>query len=172
MGLRGSGKSTLGRGVAADLGLPFVDLDDVTTGLLGEGTLPELWARLGEAAFREAEVRALREQLQAAAASPRVVALGGGTPTAPGAAELLRQAGSRGRIVVVYLRGEPAVLRERLAETNISGRPSLTGAGTLAEIEQVFAARDPLYARLASHTLEIAGRSARDLARELAALSG
>ena len=168
MGLRGSGKSTLGRLVAQHAGLTFVDLDDVTTSLLGPGTLPEVWATHGEPAFREAEVRALRERVLAAGLPRQVVALGGGTPTAPGAAELLRDAAWRGAIELVYLRGSPEELRSRLAQTDTSSRPTLTGGGTLDEIGRIFAARDGGYRALASRVIEIDGRSVDELVTQLA----
>ncbi|MBY0262467.1 MAG: hypothetical protein K2Q20_08995, partial [Phycisphaerales bacterium] len=82
IGLRGSGKSTLARLLAKRLGLIPVDLDDRTPGFAGQPTVAAVFANLGEPAFREAEARALRQAL----AEPGIVlALGGGTPTAPGA---------------------------------------------------------------------------------------
>lgn len=172
MGLRGSGKSTLGRGVAARLGRPFVDLDDVTVALLGGQSVPEVWGRVGEGGFREAEARGLRERVVAPGAGRQVVALGGGTPTAPGAAELLRGAVRDGRIVLVYLRGQPETLRRRLDGGGADDRPSLTGKGTLAEIESVFAARDGLYRGLASVVTEVEEESVDSLTARLVALAG
>ncbi|MCC7389967.1 MAG: AAA family ATPase [Phycisphaerales bacterium] len=170
MGLRGSGKSTLGRLVAGRLGWPFVDLDDVTVGLLGGPGVPEVWSRVGEAGFREAEALGLAERVLGA--GRQVVALGGGTPTAPGAAEMLRAAVGDGRIELVYLRGTPATLRERLEAQGAGDRPSLTGRGTLAEIESVFAARDELYRGLASRVVEIGGESVESLTALLVSVAG
>ncbi|QKK09395.1 MAG: hypothetical protein HND58_15335 [Planctomycetota bacterium] len=104
IGLRGSGKSTLGRLVAERLvadGLvaAFSDLDDAVLARLGHATVAEAWNTLGEPAFRTAETACLRERVPAALddGTPQVVvALGGGTPTAPGAAELLGERGSAG----------------------------------------------------------------------------
>ncbi len=172
MGLRGSGKSTLGRLVAGRLGWPFVDLDDVTVELLGGSGVPEVWSRIGEAGFREAEARGLSGRGAAPGLPRRVEALGGGTPTAPGAAELLRGAVGDGRIVLVYLRGTPATLRARLKDGGAADRPSLTGKGTLAEIESVFTARDGLYRGLATTVLEIEGESVESLTARLVALAG
>lgn len=70
----GSGKSTVGRLLAARLGLPFVDVDSVIVETDGR-TIPQIFAEEGEAGFRAVEKRALKS----VAARPRhVVALGGG----------------------------------------------------------------------------------------------
>ncbi|MCW5776862.1 MAG: shikimate kinase [Phycisphaeraceae bacterium] len=157
MGLRGSGKSVLGPRLSERLGRPFIDLDAVTVAYLGEGTLRELWERHGEARFRQAEYRALVNQAFPRTNPGPVVALGGGTPTAPGAADFLRNASARGMGVMVYLRASPATLRARLAGADNTGRPSLTGEDPLAEIEVVHAARDPLYGELADMVVEVDG---------------
>jgi len=211
MGLRGSGKSTLGRLLAARLGVGFLDLDDLVLERLGCGSVAQAWAELGEPAFRRAETECLGEWVgetrdsecpapgqsrdPECLAPARVVALGGGTPTAPGAAELLRRASKAGSIKLVYLRATPPTLRGRLARTEPEAqarsltrrgkkhplpnppprgagegaghtnshtdatpdpnRPSLTGADPLDEIDEVFAARDPLYRELATHVIQI-----------------
>lgn len=162
IGLRGSGKSTLGRLVAERLvadGLvaAFSDLDDAVLARLGHATVAEAWKTLGEPAFRAAETACLRERLPESLddrTPPTVVALGGGTPTAPGAAELLGEARERGLVTIVYLRAQPETLRARLGAAD-ANRPSLTGAGTLDEIDAVFAARDGLYQELATEIIEI-----------------
>lgn len=161
IGLRGSGKSTLGAALAAALQRPFVDLDDVTPGYLGAGTIAELWAKHGEARFRQAEYRALVNQAFPRTKPGPVVALGGGTPTAPGAAEFLRGARARGLGLLIYLRARPETLRTRLERTGGAGRPSLTDAGTLNEVGAVFEARDGLYRELAEISLEMDGLDER-----------
>lgn len=158
IGLRGSGKSTLARGLAARLSCAWADLDDVTPRELGCATVAEAWSTRGEPAFRAAEVMALSKVLSGDA---RVIALGGGTPTAPGnpgnpgAAELLRAEQSAGRARVIYLRASPAALRERLRGGMGANRPSLTGADPLAEIEEVFTRRDGPYRRIADRVIEV-----------------
>ena len=153
LGLRASGKTTLGRALAERLGRRFVDLDDRTLGLLGDDTIAEAFRRAGEPAFRAAEVDALSRALDEDGV---VLALGGGTPTAPGAEAMLRDAQARGRAALVYLRCDPDVLRSRLRAAGGAGvnRPSLTGGDPLDEIERVHAARDPLYRALADVVLE------------------
>lgn len=155
LGLRASGKTTLGPPLAARLGCPFTDLDDRTLALLHCATASEAFRTHGEPAFRAAEVRALRETLS----HPRqVIALGGGTPTAPGAADLLRDA-ARAGAVLIYLHAPPAALRDRLRGTDMANRPGLLGTDPLAEIEALYAARDPLYRALATHTLDVGAQS-------------
>lgn len=154
MGLRGSGKSTLGRAIAQREGRRFVDLDEVSASFLSSDSVAEAWSRFGEPAFRAAEAQALAAALLD---DGTVIALGGGTPTAPGVAELIEHAKNKRRCVVAYLRCEPAELRSRLMgldEAAMTNRPSLTGGHPLDEIESVFAARDPLYRKLASREIE------------------
>lgn len=154
IGLRGSGKSTLGAALATRQGIPFLDLDDETAAALGCDSVAAAWKEHGEAAFRAAETRCLREAL---ARPIHIIALGGGTPTAPGAANLLRDATSTGRSVIAYLRADPALLRARLSaegEAAMANRPSLTGKDPLDEIETIYAARDPLYRSIATRVIE------------------
>ncbi len=167
IGLRGSGKSTLGRRVAQMLGRPFADLDDDTALLLGARTAGEAFKQHGEQAFRNTEAMQLPGLLSGTGV---VHALGGGTPTAPGAERMLRLARDGGQAVIIYLRASPAILRARLAATDITTRPSLTDAGTLDEIEQIFHARDALYQRVATHVIEVGTRTADDLAGQIVEL--
>ena len=156
IGLRGSGKSTIGAMIAERDGLEFADLDTEVLRLLGCPDVRAAWERVGEAAFREGEARALAEQLSLPA---RVLALGGGTPTAPGAAEMLVTARDRGSVVIVYLRATAEVLRSRLSSQTggLHNRPSLTGKQALDEIDEVLTRRDGLYQRVATRVLDASG---------------
>ncbi|MBX3363745.1 MAG: hypothetical protein KF866_03170 [Phycisphaeraceae bacterium] len=154
MGLRGSGKSTLGIRLAQALGRPFLDLDEVTPRLLGGVHVADVWNTHGQKAFREAEVRALEESLST---DGRVIALGGGTPTAPNAAKRLQEGQDRGELMLIYLRANAVTLRERLKNAGNTHRPSLTGSDVLDEIDAVHEVRDPHYRGLASVVIEIDG---------------
>ncbi len=145
MGLRASGKSTLGAETALLLGVPFVDLDDRTRAILGDPTVAKAFERVGEPGFRAAESTALAEAL---AQPPQVIALGGGTPTAPRAADALAAARRDSRALLVFLDLPLELLAERLA-AHQGDRPSLTGRGVVEEIEDVARMRRPLYAALA-----------------------
>ena len=161
IGLRASGKSTAAAIVASNLGCPALDLDEIVAQREGVANAAALIHRSGIEAFRIAEAAALEALL--AQPTPCVLALGGGTPTAPGAAALLRTAAADGTRVI-YLRATPQTLRARLALTNLAARPSLTGAGTLDEVDTLFAARDGLYRELATSIVEVDGLSAAQAA--------
>ena len=74
-GFMGSGKTTVGRRLAAHLGVPFVDLDEAIEQWAG-ATVRDIFATQGEAAFRKLEAEALRDT---ARLPDVVVATGGGT---------------------------------------------------------------------------------------------
>ena len=150
IGLRASGKSTLGRLLAEQLGCAFVDLDDVTCALLnavGAGAAIETH---GIEAFREAEARALQSVLEE---SGRVIALGGGTPTAPGCSTMLAESTSR----VIYLRAKPNTLRDRLKATDNTDRPALVGDYVIDEVQTLFDQRDELYCSIAESVIHTDG---------------
>lgn len=151
IGLRASGKTTAGRLVADALNWAFVDLDDLTAARLGASTPAQALNQSGLDAFRQAEARALEQTLST---SNQVIALGGGTPTAPGATDLIDHEQATGSALVVYLRLAPSELADRLAHTDLSDRPSLTGKGVIEEIADLFDARDPLYRALADLVIE------------------
>ncbi|USN99259.1 MAG: AAA family ATPase [Phycisphaeraceae bacterium] len=163
MGLRGSGKSTVGRLLAARLGLGFADLDDLTAAGLEKPNAGAAIRAHGFEAFRKAEAAALGRVLSR---EGLVLALGGGTPTAPGAADLLRDR-VRSGAELVYLHASPDELRRRLESTDTASRPSLTGAGTLDEIARVYLERDPAYRALCTRVVETEGREASEIAEDV-----
>jgi len=152
IGLRGSGKSTLGRALAQHLERPFIDLDDVTAMALDAPSPGEAIQRLGLLVFRAAEAEALAGVLRRRDGS--VVALGGGSPTAPGAPEALGHARAEGTARICYLRASAETLAKRLGQSDLTTRPSLTGRGTVEEIADLLAQRDTLYRDLADETIE------------------
>ncbi|MDX2130465.1 MAG: shikimate kinase [Planctomycetota bacterium] len=160
LGLRGAGKSSVGPALAETLLRPFVDLDIITARAAGLPSAGEALATLGEARFREAEAGALRVVL---AGDQHVVALGGGTPTYAPSARLLSDARVARRARTIYLRARPDTLAVRLRDSDLAARPSLTGAGTLAEIDALFAVRDPLYLALADVVIDVDGLSQADV---------
>jgi shikimate kinase len=161
VGYRASGKTSIGRLIAARLGWPFVDADEELERRLG-ATIAEYFAKHGEAPFREQEARLLAELL--AAAPPQILATGGGCVQREDNRRRLRERGG----LVVYLEAPAAFLQRRLRH-HAGGRPSLTGATVVDEVPQLLAQRDPLYREVATAVVR-ADRAEKALVKELAAM--
>lgn len=162
IGFMASGKTTVGRALATELALPFLDLDAEIERAAGR-SVRELFAAEGEAAFRTRERAVLDAVL---AGPPAVVATGGGTPCFGDALAVMRRAG---RVVAL-----DAPLPELLARVDDPGsRPLL--ARPAEETRALFAARRPVY-RQAHFAVDTRDRTVADtVARAragLAALDG
>jgi shikimate kinase len=169
VGPRGSGKSTVGRGLAEKRGDHFIDTDALVLASFDEPTVAEVWARRGEAAWRQAEVRVLRTCLDSDRA---VVALGGGLPMIEAAAKEIGRARRQGRAKVIYLRCDAAALRQRLRDEP-GDRPALRGTDALAEIQEILAEREPRYLAMADGVVEVSQTTPREaLAAVESALAG
>lgn len=169
LGARGCGKSTIGRAVARRVGLPFVDLDELTLRRFSESSVIRVWQRWGESAWRDAEAAALAEAIDLNRA---VIALGGGTPMISSARSALAERGRIGRALLIYLRCDPEELARRLQEAGGGGggkggagdRPSLTGLEPAAEVRSVLAEREPVYRELAELELDVTEGSPEEAA--------
>lgn len=156
VGLRGSGKSTVARELGGMLRREVVDLDDVTARELGTGSAGDGLREHGEPTFREAEARALEAML---ARTGVVLALGGGTPTHAASAALLRESQVAGRAYLIYLQASAETLVARLADTDATTRPSLTGKAMPDEVAELHAVRDPIYAGMVQSVVAVDGQS-------------
>jgi shikimate kinase len=143
VGMPGSGKSTVGGEVAGRLGVPFVDLDAEIERRSGE-SVPDIFAREGEAGFRVLEAR---ELVDASRNDPSVVACGGGVVLEPANRITLRNTGT-----CVYLDVPLAVLQDRVRPA--ADRPLIRSDGDLARL---LAEREPLYREFAAHVVDGSG---------------
>ncbi len=134
IGFMGTGKSTVGRALSADLALPFVDLDHVVEQDAGK-SIKEIFDSDGESQFRSLETAALA---RLASSGPAVIATGGGAPAHADNLELMRRKG-----LVIALEASLDELDRRIGEG--VGRP-LWSAGN-KETENLFAQRAPIYRR-------------------------
>jgi 3-dehydroquinate synthase len=134
-GLMGAGKTSIGRRLAARLGLPFRDADTEIEAAAGS-SIPELFERYGERAFRDGERRVVRRIL---AGDPVVLATGGGAFMDPETRKVVRD-----QAVSVWLRCSLATLVRRVATR--SNRPLLAGGDAEEILERLMRARHPLYA--------------------------
>ena len=151
IGLRGSGKSTIGRELAGRLSRPFVDLDERVLATFAEASVSEVWSAHGEAAWREREAAVLEAVLRDA---DQVVALGGGTPMIADARRRIESCRRAGEARVVYLQCDVKELARRLTR-DVGDRPSLTGADPVDEIRTVLEAREPTYRELADFVCDV-----------------
>lgn len=135
IGMRGSGKTTVARKLAAKLGIEQVDLDEIMAERLALST-PEIVQKHGWEYFRDQEATIAGE---ASKSDNCLISTGGGVVLKPGNVAALKQNG-----VVILLRASADALVKRLG--NASDRPPLTGAKSLqAEVKQVLRERQSLY---------------------------
>lgn len=138
IGMMCSGKSTVGRSLAALLGMPFIDLDRVAEAQVGP-LLPYI-QREGEGAFRALESEVLA---RVAAGAPAVVATGGGTPTVPENLRIMLQAGT-----VVWIDVTMEALMPRIIRAG-GDRPllfGLQGEALRERVQGLLRDRSPAYA--------------------------
>jgi len=147
--MMGSGKSSVGKRLAARLDLPFIDVDAWIEDEEG-ASVATLFSTRGEAAFRELEAKALPSFLEAP--SPCVLSVGGGAVTDERSRKLLADAG-----VVVWLRARPETLHDRLGEGE--GRPLLAGQDVGAALTRLATEREPLYGDVAGVVVDVDGVS-------------
>lgn len=163
IGFMGTGKSSVGRLVAADYGWQVYDTDELIAGGL-ELSVEEIFAQHGEERFRDEE-SALLARLDAG--KPAIIVTGGGIVLRPENVERLRELGT-----VVCLTANLATLQERLQQT--SNRPLLQ-SGDLAEaVPRLLQEREPLYQEAADFTLDTSALTHAQVAqsiRELLALA-
>lgn len=145
IGGRASGKTSLARLLASQLGTDWVDTDDVLQERIGE-SIADFVDRQGWDSFRDQETATLAAVCMQPA---MVIACGGGIVLREENRKLLKQ----GR--VMYLRAEPEVLAARLAgDPNEAQRPSLTGKSIQDEVREVMTEREPLYIECADIVLD------------------
>jgi len=159
VGYRGTGKSTVGRIVAARLGWPFADADREVEARAGR-PIRAVFEADGEPAFRDLEAAALADLCTR---RPLVLATGGGAVIRAANRAALRAFG-----FVAWLRVDPATLADRLRRSP-GDRPPLTAAGLLGEVEAVLAARVPLYREAAHDVIETAGLGPGEVAAAVVA---
>lgn len=136
VGLMGVGKSTVGRRLATRLGLPFVDAD-AEIERAADMSIPEIFARFGEAHFRDGERRVIARLIDG---TRRVVATGGGAFINPETRALILD-----KATAVWLDADIATLVERVSKRG--GRPLLEGRDPSQVLAELAAARNPIYAQ-------------------------
>ena len=137
VGMMGVGKSSIGRRLAARLGVPFVDADAEIEKAAGM-SIADIFARHGEAYFRSGEARVIARLLDG---GPQVLATGGGAVMNADTRAAIKAKG-----VSIWLSAELDVLMRRINKRK-NDRPMLQTADPEATLRELLVAREPVYAR-------------------------
>jgi shikimate kinase len=159
IGFMGTGKSSVGRLLAARLQLPRFDTDELVSKHLGM-SVAEIFAKLGETKFREAETEAL---LEVSADCEAVIVTGGGIVLKPENVEQLRRLG-----VVVNLTCDEHTLFDRLSRRT---RPLLQTDNPRATMCELLRVREPLYRAAADFHVDTSELTHEQVANEVIRLS-
>lgn len=159
IGLRGSGKSTVARLLARELGWDWLDADAELEKRYGR-SIRAIFEAEGEAGFRDKEATVLGDLCRL----PRhVIATGGGVVLRESNRELLRRWGR-----VVWLTADVETLWQRVQADSATAerRPPLISGGR-AEMEEILHFREPLYRQCADLIVETAGRTPTEIVAEI-----
>lgn len=145
VGMMGVGKSTVGRRLAARLGLHFVDADEEIEKAAGM-TVTEIFERYGESYFRDGERRVIARLMDGA---PKVIATGGGAFMQDETRRLILDAAT-----AIWLDADIDILVDRVARRE--SRPLLKNRDPRIVLTELAAVRNPIYALAPIHVKSIA----------------
>jgi len=155
IGFMGTGKSSVGQSVAAQLQFSFVDTDELIQSRAGR-TIQEIFSQAGEQVFRDLERKVVEELSRA---QRMVISTGGGL-----AANAENFATLKEHALIVCLWASPEVIWERVRGQN--HRPLLQGPDPQGKIRELLAAREPFY-RQADVLVNTEQRSVREVAQHV-----
>ncbi|CUS34003.1 Shikimate kinase [Candidatus Nitrospira nitrosa] len=159
IGYRGTGKSTVGKIVAARLGRELLSTDTEIVKLAGQ-TIPQIVAQHGWEYFRDLESKICQDLASKAGV---VIDTGGGAILRPQNVEVLKQTGR-----LFWLTASVEAIAKRIGSD--TQRPSLTGTKSFVdEIQDVLRERLPKYQAAADETIETGGKSVLQVADEILA---
>ncbi|GAC1327966.1 MAG: helix-turn-helix transcriptional regulator [Beijerinckiaceae bacterium] len=160
IGLRGAGKSTLGRIVAERLGWTFVELNEEIE-RDNDMSVPEIFAMYGQEGYRRFEQAALRRLI--AKPGPMLLATGGGIVAEPVTFDLVLSS-----FYTIWIKAKPEEHMRRVREQG-DLRPMGGDASAMQELRAILLSREPFYAR-ARAVVDTAGSSVAEVAERLYAV--
>ena len=140
IGFMGSGKTRVGKRLAKDLGLPFIDVDRLIVKKKMNMSVKEVFERFGEPFYRALETMAVKEL--STDSERKVISVSAGLPLQEQNQKYLAEMGT-----IIYLKGSAATLIKRLEGSN---NPTLEGAENKEDkIKKLLKQRDPVYEKFA-----------------------
>ncbi|HXV44987.1 MAG TPA: shikimate kinase [Anaerolineae bacterium] len=156
-GFMGTGKSTIGQRLAAELGREFVDMDSFIE--VREGRpIRQIFTESGEAYFRQLEAHLCRELAEQ---DDLVIATGGGALVAEANLKVMEQSG-----LVICLDCDPAVLWQRIGQSEDRPMLAVQDEGRFARLAALLEQRNPAYDRIRRH-LDVTYRSPDEAAKRI-----
>ena len=157
IGFMGSGKTRVGKRLAQEYGLPFIDVDRVVTKKMNM-SVSEIFQRFGEPFYRALETVVIKELVNDK--ERKVISLGAGLPVQEQNQKYLKDLGT-----VIYLKGSLETLKKRLESGN--NDPLLEGDDKEDKIKKLLKQRDPIYAQFADIEVVTGVKSFDDLIEEI-----
>lgn len=140
VGMMGVGKTSIGKRLAARLGIGFVDADEEIERAAGM-SIAEIFEKFGEPYFRDGERRVIARLIEG---SPKIIATGGGAFINDETRSLIHE-----RALSIWLDADIKILAERVSRRN--HRPLLTGRDPVKVLTELGNIRNPIYATANIH---------------------
>ena len=165
IGFMGSGKSTIGKIIAENFGMHFLDTD-AWIEEREQITISEIFASRGEAYFREFETKCLEVLLEESGKGSddkvirNVISVGGGLPMKEENRQLLKKLGK-----VIYLKATEETIYNRL-KTDTT-RPLLQGDNPKQKIKNLMEQREEIYCQAADVVVEVDNKEIMEIVEEI-----
>ena len=157
IGFMGSGKTRVGKRLAQDYALPFIDVDRVVTKKMNM-SVSEIFQRFGEPFYRALETVVIKELVNDK--ERKVISLGSGLPVQEQNQKYLKNLGT-----IVYLKGSLETLKKRLEGGN--SNPLIEGDDKDDKIKKLLKQRDPIYSKYADIEVTTGVKSFEALIEEI-----